>query len=458
MEIRLRLTLQFTLVVAFLLATVLGINYYLARNFAIDSFLDRLKERALGVASVHLEEDESHQSAFSELNRRNKQVLPGECISIFDKNFALRYTEKSDSFTITPTVVAFFRKKPQGVLYLGDRVVTGLTYEDNEAQYFIIASARDVVGNSKLDYMLRTMFLSFVVFLVFIVLAGQFLAKKALDPIRLVMKQVHQISAANLHERVLHANETDEIAQLAFTFNEMLDRLEDAFISQSAFVRNASHELRNPLAAMIGHAEITLNRNRDTAYYQEVMQVLLTEAQRLKHIVNSLLQLSQASPEAVRSNMTLIRIDELALDVAEQLANAKGYRQIRVQLPETSEVELLVEGNQNLLEVAVSNLLDNACKYSDGKPVTLSFISFEHIIQMVIEDKGIGMSPEDLKYFMQPFYRSASVRNREGFGIGMAIANKILQLHHVLIDVESTLEVGTTIELTFERSASTMES
>jgi len=226
--------------------------------------------------------------------------------------------------------------------------------------------------------------------------------------------------------------------------------LEDAFVSQLAFVSNASHELRNPLAAMIGQAEIALMKDRENMHYQEVIKTIYSDALRLKKIVNSLLHLSQASTESEIRNHSLINLDELLLDIIENLSRTKGYNQIKIQLPEEMEEQLHIKGNLSLLEVAIGNLIDNACKYSENKPVLCKLEKKGIKIYLIIEDHGFGMGQEDLKYCMEPFYRSSSVRNKEGFGIGMAVANTILNNHGIDLSIQSELGKGTIIQLSFQ--------
>ena len=400
---------------------------------------------------MHLDQDQVHQSQFDEINRRYKQILNGEIIKIYDSNLKIRYSEKTDSFNLDTGMVRKIIDSDYQDRLKNDRLVIGFKYSLGEEDFYVIASAIDRTGASKLRNMLKTMMISFFIFLVFVVFAGQYLSQKALEPIQLVIHQVNTISAESLDKRVHYKNNTDEIAQLAITFNSMLQRLEDSFKSQSGFVRNASHELRNPLAAMIGQAEITLNRDRDTPYYKEVLNAIFQEALRLKHIVNSLLQLSQASQEVVASNPEIIRLDELLLDVVENLVKSKNYTQIEIRLSDSQDQEPLIQGNRSLLEVAIGNLIENACKFSDGKMV---HCFLEHISQSLflrIVDEGIGMTQEEIKFVTEPFYRSSRARSKEGFGIGMAISSKIFQIHGVPMEVTSTPEIGTTIKLTFQQ-------
>jgi signal transduction histidine kinase len=120
-----------------------------------------------------------------------------------------------------------------------------------------------------------------------------------------------------------------------------------------------------------------------------------------------------------------------------------------VHLPENPEDEILVDGSPGLLDIAISNLIDNACKYSGEKPVLVSIEPQKQHWQLKIEDHGIGMSPEELSFCTEPFYRSPDVRHREGFGIGLTVSKKILGFHHIDMAISSEKGVGTLVILTF---------
>jgi hypothetical protein len=168
-EIRHRLTLQFTILVALLLLAILGFNYFLAYIFAGESFLDRLKERAITVATMHLDQDEPHQKQFDEINKRYKQVLKGETIQIFDTNLRVCYSELTDAFKPDPDLISVVRSGEYEASLGNGRYMTGFTYNLDNHEYYIFASAVDVTGTSKLQNMLKTMLISFLIFLVFVV-------------------------------------------------------------------------------------------------------------------------------------------------------------------------------------------------------------------------------------------------------------------------------------------------
>ena len=450
MKIRLKLTLQFSLLVAFLLLGILSFNYLQAKRFAADSFFERLRQRALTVAEEQLGENGK--------KRKHGGLalvgLPYESVSGYLKDGKLMFhfgQKNPDHALLNHSVLP---KKLEEKNIDGEMHILSFSVGGEDGLAWIVASARDEVGSSKLRNLAGSMVISFLIFLVFVVLAGQYLAKKALEPIQSVIRQVEEVSARNLDRRVLHQNSSDEIARLAQTFNSMLERLEISFKVQSDFVRNSSHELRNPLAAMIGQAEIALKKERDSDYYKEVVQAIFQESLRLKHIVNSLLQLSLASPETVSKTHEVLRLDELLLDVVENLLQSDSRRKIEADLNLLGDKEPCILGSRSLLEVAIGNLLDNACKFSDFQKVTCVLERNSGILELVISDSGIGMTEDEMQRITEPFFRSANVRDKEGFGIGMTVANRVFQVHEARMEIKSVPGKGTQIRIEFPETSS----
>jgi signal transduction histidine kinase len=201
---------------------------------------------------------------------------------------------------------------------------------------------------------------------------------------------------------------------------------------------------------MIGQAEIALKKERDSTYYRNVIQTIFQESLRLKHIVNSLLHLSKASKEVVGKTLENLRLDELVLDVVENLIQAERDRKIDVRLSFPAEREPMISGNRSLLEVAIGNILENACKFSDNQPVLCELKrSAGNFLELSIADSGIGMSVEEIERVSEPFFRSVNAREKEGFGIGMAVAARVFQVHQVEMYISSIQGSGTKINLLF---------
>lgn len=206
------------------------------------------------------------------------------------------------------------------------------------------------------------------------VLFSYFFATRAIKPITNIIKSVKEINSLKLNTRLDEGDKKDEIAQLAITFNEMLSDLEIAFRNQEDFVSNASHELRTPLTVMKGESDYILSHERSVEDYINHIQGINADLKNLNELINNLLELAQITRDKSIS-ITSVRIDEIVYNAIFQIKNKYPGRKIvpRISYPE-NEDDLLVGGNEGLLSIAFSNLLDNACKFSEGEiPVGFTF-------------------------------------------------------------------------------------
>src|SRR5690606_11517696 len=199
----------------------------------------------------------------------------------------------------------------------------------------------------------------------------RYYAKQVLNPIARIIRRVNRIRVTNLHLRLDPGNGKDELSELAFTFNNMLDRLETSFEMQTNFINNASHELRNPLTAILGQTEVALSKDRQRDEYISSLQSIEREAARLDILVNSLLRLAQTDYRQKGLLLEPIRIDEMLLDVKTSIDKLNPENRVILDftcLPDNPDA-LTVEGNYSLLNVALNNVVDNACKFSENRDV-----------------------------------------------------------------------------------------
>src|SRR5690606_6496328 len=180
-------------------------------------------------------------------------------------------------------------------------------------------------------------------------------SKKVYTPVKQITDRVKEISSENMHLRLSSSNDKDEIGELITTFNNMLDRLETAFETQNNFVSNASHELGTPLTAIIGEAELALNRPRTEEQYKQSLHVILREGERLEHITKSLLSLAQTGFDGKKQQWERVRTDELIFTVKNMIDRLNPKNQVEIDysmLPE-EEDKLCVQGNAQLLQLAL---------------------------------------------------------------------------------------------------------
>ncbi len=220
----------------------------------------------------------------------------------------------------------------------------------------------------------------------------------------------------------------------------MLDRLENSFSAQRDFVSAISHELRTPLSALIAEADLVLSKESGQADYHDALRKILADARRLSKLATGLLDLAKASYDPARISFKPTRIDEVLLDAMHHVQrNNEGYR---VNLGFSQEYDdeslLSVNGNEYLLKVAFSNLMENGCKFSNDHHCRVEVaVNSDHLL-VTFTDTGIGIPEEDIPRIFEPFFRGSNRKEREGYGIGLALTRKIINLHGGSITVIST--------------------
>jgi signal transduction histidine kinase len=244
--------------------------------------------------------------------------------------------------------------------------ILGQFYAGKYDRYVVFAAAQDIYGVLKLTRLRIILFIVFIISLFIIYISGKIFVSRALTPISNIMAQVSAIGESNLNARISEGNGKDELSQLAQTFNKMLERIESAFKTQKNFIANASHELRTPLTVITGHMEVILMKARTNEEYRKTIISVLGNIKNLNHISNRLLQLAQTSSEHSDSDFETVRVDEILWQARQDVLKINEKFRINISFSEAIDDEnnLQVRGNEQLLRTAISNIMDNRCKYS----------------------------------------------------------------------------------------------
>ena len=450
MQIKTRLTLLFTsLVAALLLAFALTV-YFSSAETREDEYFKRLKQQAATKANL-LFDTKVSPGVLQLIYKKAPNALSQEEVAIYDTAFHLLYHDavEVDKVKETKVMIDSIIACQEIEFYIGKIQVVGFLYAHDGHRYIITAASVDEYGLAKLADLQYTIIIALLVAVIVIFFVGQFLAKKSLQPVSSLLKKVKEITATNLDLRVDEGNRKDEIAALAITFNEMLNRLEHSFDAQKDFVSNISHELRTPLTAMLAELQWTSGKERGIDLYQTAIEHTITDIQKLIRLSNSLLDLAKANYDQSEISFRNIRVDEVLLDACtDVLHNQPAYKvHISFSREFDDDNDISVYGNEYLLKVAFINLMENGCKFSDDQQCTV-FISFDNRnLVLHFTDKGAGISAAELPHIFTPFYRGSNKNIADGNGIGLSLTKKIIALHKGSITVQSTENAGTTFSV-----------
>ncbi len=457
MKIKNKLTIIFTGIIALILLALNFYIYALSSSIARADFYEQLHSRAFVAANIYLENDENTDENIIKFRNKYLRTLPQEIIRIYNKDNQPVFVDSSDRLTFQPWIINKIRREKEFRFEINSRQIVGINYDDNQGDFIIIASAVDEIGQIKLMQLRKVLIAGFLFCIVVVFFIGRYFTKLMLKPVSDISDQANNITETNLHLRLNTGNSKDEIAELAITFNKMLERLEHSFDLQKEFVSNASHELRTPLTSIIGNIEVTLSMTRSEKEHREVLYSILQESERLQNLSNGLLSLAQSDLDFQKVSNDEIRIDELLLEIKDEITAKYPDRILELQFDQMpdKEEELEILGEHNLLETALLNLVDNACKFSKDKPVMISLVVSHHQIEIKISDRGVGIPPEEIIKIRETFFRATNARSFPGTGIGLALADRIIRLHGGALSIKSELNFGTDVTVTFPIMKST---
>ncbi|WP_234737188.1 HAMP domain-containing sensor histidine kinase [Tellurirhabdus bombi] len=440
MKIKNRIALQFSLIVASILLVFSVTIYLTSANFRQEEFFERLKKKARTTVRFLIKVKEVDKSLLKIIDRNTLTALYDEKVLVFNNQNQLIYASVDDQVIhYQPSLLDEVRQEKEVETFSGDNELVGLLYDEDGEQLVVLASANDRFGKNKMLNLRYTLGWGLLAGIGVTVVLGIFFAGQSLQPINRINQEIQTITAKNLRQRLNEGPRQDEIGQLAMNFNLVLERLEQAFDQQRSFVSHASHELRTPLAALKSEIQLGMRRKPSPDEYTEIMKNLLEDTDRLIGLSNSLLFLARTLENLDQLTLKAVRMEDVLFLAQEELISARPQYRVAidyVNIPE-AETETLVQGNEELLKRVALNLMDNACKYSPDHRVEVQIRTDNSHCWVDFRDQGIGIDSEGIQHIFEPFYRSGNAKIYEGFGIGLSISQRIVELHQGIILVES---------------------
>ncbi|HNR11771.1 MAG TPA: heavy metal sensor histidine kinase [Thermodesulfobacteriota bacterium] len=321
------------------------------------------------------------------------------------------------------------------------------SFRENTGETYIIQVATYLRTLEKtVDNLRENLSIAFGLAIILSCLSGWALSRQSLKPIGSITESTNKITATNLKDRLPLKGSEDELDRLAATINDMLDRLEESFEKLVSFTADAAHELRTPVAALRGETEVLLSRDRSLEDYRDALANNLERLDFLSKLINDLLLLAQADEGNRVLKIESVSIHDLLRDLVEAFSMVAEQKAITLLYHEHDTRP--VQGDPIKLRRLFSNLIDNALKYTPGGgTVVLDLTEDDDHITISVQDTGIGISPNELPYIFDRFYRVDKSRSREsgGTGLGLSICQWIARAHHGTMHVTSQLGLGTTV-------------
>ncbi|HEX4925886.1 MAG TPA: ATP-binding protein [Bdellovibrionales bacterium] len=301
---------------------------------------------------------------------------------------------------------------------------------------------------------IRAFFILAVPLIILISAAGGYwFSRRALKPVKDIIAKTESIHADRLSERLPVPEENDEIRHLSETVNGLLQRLEDAFKSQERFIADASHQLKTPLAVLRGELDVLLRGARDQKEVDAFLESASQEIVSLSKTIEDLLLLARVDAGKAAVFATEVRLDDLVLtELArlEKLAKGKGVKlHFDITGFEGDETPN-VKADRDLLGHLIYNLIENAIKYSPSSQVVRVTVNNGPRVELAVADRGPGIEAAEQERVFDRFYRVAQTRTT-GVGLGLAIAQKIAQLHGAKITVKSEPGEGSRFAVEFKK-------
>jgi signal transduction histidine kinase len=444
-KITILLIISISLILIFLGSSV----YYYLSNYSYADFYKRLEARVSVAEKHYFETNQKNARILKSIREEHLELLSDEKEYVLYCPNTISIKQLADTHSIPVNFLKLVYTKQFANFQKGETFYHGKKRKTQKGFYFIIVSAKNYYNTHHLILLKKVLFAGGFISILIIIYFTYIFSKRLFEPIDKIITKVNSISTDNIHLRLDHNKNTVEIDRLTTTFNNLLNRIEIAFETNKNFISNASHEFGTPLTAIIGEADVALLKDRTPVEYKEALQKILKHSERLNKISQSLLFLAQIGYKENKLNYTILRTDELILQANEIMNQLVPKNNIKIDfelLPENPK-KLKIFGNKELLLLAITNILTNACKYSSNKPVVVSLASTNNEILMIFKDQGIGIPESELAFIYDPFFRASNTAAYDGYGIGLPLTQNIIKIHKGELLISSVQHKGVTVQV-----------
>ncbi|WP_369014754.1 sensor histidine kinase [Flavobacterium anhuiense] len=431
MTLKNRISLLVSLLFTILFGLASTVIFILYSNYRKEEFRDRLEIKALSNIKLLVNVKQVDNQLLKIIDQNSINKLYDEKTLVFDSNYKLIYSSIDDAkINWSVDDLKYLKKNKTFFKQQGDYEVYGVFYDTNDKDFYALISATDNYGKKKLLFLRYTLIISYIFFTCVCWILTSFMVKKAMNPLHAFHQKIKNINENNLDTRIESKSTKDEIDLIADEFNFMMDRIEVSYQRQKEFTAHASHELRTPLSRITSQIENAIVNPEMQSKNKSFLNSILADVNHLSELINSLLILSKIDNRKA-DHHEVQRIDEILFSSIEKINKAFPDFVILFEMEESDDLDtaLEVKGNRNLLEIALTNILKNACLYSDNKQAKVKISTDHHHLIISVSNTGETLNEEEQKNLFQPFMRGRNSKGTSGFGLGLRIVQRILILH-----------------------------
>ncbi|WP_027375522.1 MULTISPECIES: ATP-binding protein [Chryseobacterium] len=455
MSLKRKIALTISIAFSLLFGMVMAVIYLSFNDFRRDEFKERFRQRLEFTTHFISKSKDFEEEAPVFFNENSDNILLNETILIFNQKKELIYsTIKDRNVTWDTTMLKELDRKK--IIYTEKTVpeIYAALRNINGENYYILTSAFDTNGKSKLGYLKYLLVTAYVMSTLLIGFFSYYFVEKFLHPLEDLNKEISEVTAHQLTKQIPVQQSNDEISVLAKSFNTMIARLNDVFQSQKDFTASASHEIRTPITRMAFQLENLIKFEEHSPETLSSLQQIQRDVYQLSDLTNSLLLLTKFDKENIQTIYEEVRIDEVIFEAFE--AVEKSYPDLKMDFlitEETSENAFLtIDGIQSLLVIVFINLFKNAAIYSDSAEVKVLITETNDNLDVEVISHGETISKEDQSKLFEAFMRGNNTQNIAGSGLGLRIVKRILEYHGADIIYSSPAEQVNTFTIVFKKT------
>lgn len=433
MKIRNKILVYFSSTVIVLTAVSLLIVYWLFAEYREEEFQQRQNEKINFTIELVTEYKAMSENLANIIDKLTIHDFYDEKMLIFDEDKQLLFSS-IDDLRISDVESILNLLSPDNNWHetkQGQYDIVGVYMEKGDEVYYAISKAYDAFGYSKIEYLRNVLLGIFIVIVLSVLIIAQYLSNKITRPITDLANQLSkfEINSKTSTPLVVQTS-TYEFDYLANKFNELLSRTREAFSFQKHTVQHISHQLKTPITVLVSELE-KIHRLEDIDEVKSTLDNQINKAKSLGSIINALLEISKLDAgQELRSEN--VRIDELLFDIISELniAYPTGQFDIRFNPKSVNENALNIQGSLQLLKQLFVNLLSNAIVYSpDGVVLVVIDTHKEDRIVISVINKGTQLTEVEELFLFDQFFRGKNSQGKPGFGLGLVLARKIVEIH-----------------------------